>query len=333
MAAFQHIEFLFGLLLLIPLSLIFIFVLRWKKRVKKQLGDAELVNTLVRHHSAKNYNSKFLLVLAVLILCILAAANLRMPQQGEGDSRNGIDIMVALDVSNSMMAQDVKPSRLERAKQVLSKMVEVMGDNRMGLVLFAGQAFLQMPLTSDLSAAKIYISNASPNAVPVQGTVIGDAIRMCLASLDNKEKKYKAVILISDGEGHDEKAADAVNALVENGVVLHTIGIGSPQGATIFDPTINDLKRDDAGNPVVSKLNEKDLEDFAKQTGGNYHLFSNADEVVNGVMASINQMEKKNLGNGGQRQYVSFFPWFLLVAFLVLLLEIIIPESKKKWFS
>jgi Ca-activated chloride channel homolog len=333
MLSFQHFEFLFALVLLVPLTLVFTLVLRWKKKVKKELGDPELVDALVRGHSVKNYNSKFLMVLAVFILCIMAAANLRKPMQGEGGERTGIDIMVALDVSNSMLAQDVKPNRLERAKQVLTKMVEEMGDNKMGLVLFAGQAFLQMPLTSDLAAAKIYISNASPAAVPTQGTVIGDALRLCDASLDTKDKKYKAIILISDGEGHDEKAAEAVKALAENGVVLYTVGIGSPQGATIFDPNINDLKRDDAGNPVISKLNEEDLENFARQTGGSYHYFTNADDVVNGIMSSIDQMEKKSIGKGGQRQYTSYFPWFLLAAFVVLILEIFIPESKKKWFS
>jgi Ca-activated chloride channel homolog len=333
MPSFQHTEYLLGLALLFPLVLFFVLVLRWKRNVKKQLGDPELINALTKDYSPKNYNYKFLLVAAALALCVLGAANLRTPKTSKTGNRSGIDVMVALDVSNSMLAQDVKPNRLERAKQVLNRIIDKMGDNRMGLVVFAGQAFLQMPLTSDLAAAKLYVSNANPDAVPSQGTVIGDALRLCNASLDTKEKKYKAVILITDGEGHDEKALDVVKDLQDNGVVVHTIGIGSPQGATILDPATNDLKKDESGNVVVSKLNEKDLQAIAAQTGGAYHLFTNPDEVTNAVIGSLNQMEKKQIGGASERSYDSYFQWFLLAAFILLLLETIIPERKIKWFA
>ncbi|MDQ6813518.1 MAG: VWA domain-containing protein, partial [Bacteroidota bacterium] len=242
-------------------------------------------------------------------------------------------VMVALDVSNSMLAQDVKPNRLERAKQVLGKIIDKMGNNRMGMVVFAGQAFLQMPLTTDLVAAKLYVSNASPDAVPTQGTVIGDALRLCNTSLDTKEKKYKAVILISDGEDHDEKATEVLKELQDNGVVVYTVGIGSPDGAPIFDPALNDFKKDENGNTIISKLNEQDLQNIAAQTGGKYQLFSTADDVAANVVSSINQMEKKQIGGTGIRVYNSFFQWFLLLAVVFLILEIIIPERKMKWFS
>jgi Ca-activated chloride channel family protein len=333
MLSFQHTEFLLGLLVLLPLCALFFFVIRWKKKVKKQIGDVELVDALTADYSAKNYNYKFILIAAALSLCIIAAANLRAPAKGNTGIRTGIDVMVALDVSNSMLAQDIKPNRLERAKQVISRIIDKMGNNRMGMIVFAGQAFLQMPLTSDLAAAKLYVSNASTDAVPTQGTVIGDALKMCNTALNTKEKKYKAVILISDGEDHDEKAEEAVKELQDNGVVVYTIGIGSPEGAPIFDAASNDYKKDENGNTVVSKLNEKDLQDIASQTGGQYYLFTNADEVANSAAASIDQMEKKQIGGTGIRVYSSYFQWFLLAAFVFLLLEIIIPERKMKWFS
>lgn len=333
MFSFQHIEYLTGLAILLPLLIFFLLALRWKKRVKRKIGDEELVNALIADHSSKNYNYKFFLLLTALALCIIAAANLRTPKQGVTGNRSGIDVMVALDVSNSMLAQDVKPNRLERAKQALNKIIEKMGDNRMGLVVFAGQAFLQMPVTADLTAAKLYVSNASPDAIPTQGTVIGDALRLCNASLDTKEKKYKAVILISDGEGHDEKVLDAVKELQDNGVVVHTIGIGSPDGAPIIEPGTNDYKKDGSGNTVVSKLNEKQLQEIASQTQGSYHLFLTADEVANAIMGSLNQMEKKQTGGASERSYSSYYQWFLLVAFILLLLETIIPERKMKWFA
>jgi len=333
MLSFQHSEFLLGLLVLIPITLLFVLVLQWKKKVKKQIGDEDLVNGLTQDYSPKYYNYKFIFIAVALALCIIGAANIRTPAAGNTGNRSGVDVMVALDVSNSMLAQDIKPSRLERAKQVLAKIIDKMGNNRMGMVVFAGQAFLQMPLTTDLGAAKLYVSNAAPDAVPTQGTVIGDALRMCNTSLDTKEKKYKAVILISDGEDHDEKAADALKELQDNGVVVYTIGIGSPEGAPIFDPALNDYKKDENGNTVISKLNEKDLQQIASQTGGNYQLFSNADEVADNVVASIDQMEKKQIGGTGIRIYNSYFQWFLLIAVILLILEIIIPERKMKWFS
>ncbi|WP_018616193.1 VWA domain-containing protein [Segetibacter koreensis] len=333
MLSFQHIEFLPGLLVLVPLCTLFIFLLRWKKKVKNQIGDEELVNALTSDYSAKNYNYKFLLIIAAIALCIVGAANIRKPAKGNTGNRAGIDVMIALDVSNSMLAQDIKPNRLERAKQVISRIIDKMGNNRMGMVVFAGQAFLQMPMTSDLAAARLYVSNAGPDAVPTQGTVIGDALRLCNTALDTKEKKYKAVILISDGEDHDEKADAALKELEDNGVVVYTIGIGSPQGAPIFDPALNDYKKDENGNTVVSKLNEKDLQKIATQTGGQYLLFTSADDVATQLAASIDQMEKKQIGGTGIRVYSSYFQWFLLIAFILLLLETIIPERKMKWFS
>ncbi|MCW3113930.1 MAG: hypothetical protein JWR18_2326 [Segetibacter sp.] len=333
MISFQNTEFLYGLLVLVPVTLLFVLVLRWKRKVKKQIGDEELVNALTSDYSPKYFNYKFLLIVAALALCVVAAANLRTPAPGNTGNRTGVDVMVALDVSNSMLAQDVKPNRLERAKQVLGKIIDKMGNNRMGMVVFAGQAFLQMPLTTDLAATKLYVSNASPNAVPTQGTVIGDALRLCNTSLDTKEKKYKAVILISDGEDQDEKAAEVLKELQDNGVVVHTVGIGSPEGAPIFDPGSNDFKKDESGNTVVSKLNEQALQTLATQTGGQYHLFTTADEVAGSVVASIDQMEKKQIGGTGIRVYNSFFQWFLLVAVILLLLETIIPERKMKWLS
>lgn len=331
MYAFQHKEFLWGFLALLPLAVIFWLVLRWKGNVKKQLGDPLLIESLTAAYAPKNFVYKFILLSLAIVLCIIAAANLRQPVGRGGGNRAGVDVMVALDVSNSMLAQDVKPNRLERAKQVLNKIMEKMGDNRLGLVVFAGQAYLQMPLTADLTSAKMYVSNAAPNAVPMQGTVVADALRICNNSLDTKEKKYKTIILISDGETHDEKTAEAIKELEESGVVVHTVGIGSPDGSPIFDAATNDYKKDENGNTVISKLNEKDLQNIAASTKGQYVLFSNADEVSEKIVTALDQMEKKQLGSTGHRQYASFFQYFLLAALALLVLEIFIPEIKMKW--
>ena len=330
MFSFQHTEFLFGLILLLPLVMLFIFVIRWKKQVKKRLGDEELINRLTGNHSNKNFNYKFFLQLAAIIVCIIGAANLRSPKASASGNRTGIDIMIALDVSNSMLAQDIKPNRLERAKQLLKTLIDKIGDNRLGLVVFAGQAYLQMPLTTDGAAAKMYITNVSPNMVPVQGTEVSAALNICNTSLGTKEKKYKAVVLITDGETHDEKSLETAASLEQNGVVVHTIGIGSVEGSPIMDPSTNDFKKDESGNTVVSKLNEQSLREIAAKTSGSYTLFTNADEVVATVLNQLDSMEKKQIGGAGPRDYNTYFQWFLLLAFILLLLEVIIPERKKK---
>jgi Ca-activated chloride channel family protein len=177
----------------------------------------------------------------------------------------------------------------------------------------------------------MFVANASPTAVPMQGTVVGEALKTCNASLNTKEKKYKAIILISDGETHDEKTEEALKELQESGVVVYTVGIGSPGGSPIMEPGTNEYKKDENGNTVVSKLNEKELQVIAQQTYGSYHLFTNANEVANRILFELSKMDKKQITGGGQRQYNTFFQWFILLAVLLLLLEIIIPERKMKW--
>ncbi|MBV9962111.1 MAG: VWA domain-containing protein, partial [Parafilimonas sp.] len=200
MLQFEHTEYLLGLFIILPIAFLFFGVLVWKKKVTKALGDENLVSQLTKNHSVKKFNLKFILITGSLALLIAAIANLRKPEPADKEKKAGIDVMIALDVSKSMWAEDTKPSRLDAAKQFISSLIDRMDDNRVGLVLFAGRAFLQMPLTSDFTVAKLYVTNASPDAVPMQGTVVGDALQLCENSLDTKQKKYKAVVLISDGE-------------------------------------------------------------------------------------------------------------------------------------
>ena len=273
MFSFEHIKLLTGLLVLIPLAILFFSVLKWKKKTSRNLGDETLINQLTKNYSALRFNLKFILILAAISLLIISAANLRKPVAGEKENKAGIDVMIALDVSKSMWAEDTKPSRLDAAKQFVGSLIDRLNNNRVGLVLFAGRAFLQMPLTTDFSVAKLYVSNASPDAVPVQGTVVGDALQLCGNSLNTKEKKYKAVVLISDGEDHDPHSTEVLQQLADNGVIVNTIGVGSAEGAPIKEPGAADYKTDADGKTVISKLNETELMQIAQKTGGNYmHL-------------------------------------------------------------
>lgn len=328
MLSFEYSFLLLGLLVIVPLVLVFALVLRWKKRVKKALGDPELVASLTRTYSSRLFLFKFVAVLLAIALGVVALANLRQPAPGSNEKRAGIDVMIALDVSKSMLSEDIKPSRLEKSKQFVNMLIDRLGDDRVGFVVFAGQAYLQMPLTSDVAAAKMFIGNATPDAVPVQGTELGDALRLCDNSLDTKQKKYKAVVLISDGEDHDPKSEEAIRTLNDHGVVVYTVGIGTPEGSPIMEPGANDYKRDENGQTVISKLNEKELSDIATQTTGKYFRLENSEETAGAVVAAMGGLDKKLVSATDNRQYTSFFPFILALAVAILIAEIFVPEVK-----
>jgi Ca-activated chloride channel family protein len=331
MFSFEHTEYLYGLSIIIPLALLFLFVLRWKKKVKKALGDEKLIDQLIKTYSAESFRLKFMLILSAIILLIIATANLRKPVVSEKEKNAGIDVMIALDLSKSMWAEDIKPSRLEASKQFINSLFDKLNNDRVGLVLFAGRAFLQMPLTTDFSVAKLYVSNASPDAVPMQGTVIGNALELCENSFNTQEKKFKSIILVTDGEDHDPHAIEILQQLSDNGIIVNTVGVGSVEGAPIMEPGSNTYKVDVNGQTVISKLNEAELRQIAQNTGGIYQHLDGVSSAVNNVTAILNNMDKKAIeGSGDTKQYASFYPFFVLLALLMLLFEIFIPETKRK---
>ena len=203
MYQFQHIELLPALAVIPLFVLLFVLVIRWKKTTIKKIGDLSLVNQLIKGYSAHKFVAKFILSLLALSAIIIGMMNLQKPGQMENIERKGVDVLIALDVSKSMLAEDSKPNRLEVAKQLVNKLMNQLQNDRIGLILFAGRAYMQMPLTTDHGAARMYVQNASPDVVPTQGTVIGEALRLSSSAFNSKEKKYKAVVLITDGEDHD----------------------------------------------------------------------------------------------------------------------------------
>ncbi|HMK27846.1 MAG TPA: VWA domain-containing protein, partial [Chitinophagaceae bacterium] len=232
---FQYKEFVWLFTGIAVLFLLFIGLIRWKKKVKKRIGDKRLVDLLISNYSPTRFTSKFILLSAAFSVGIIAAMNPRKPGGSDNINRKGIDVAIALDVSKSMLATDLAPDRLERAKQFISKLINEMPDDRVALILFAGKAYLQMPLTIDHNAAQMFVSSAAPGSVPQQGTVISDALKMGANVFNNADKKFKAVILISDGEDHDEDAVTTARSLAQQGVMINTVGIGSPGGAEIID--------------------------------------------------------------------------------------------------
>lgn len=328
MFRFEHTILLLVLVLVPFLVLLYWAVIRWKKRTVKKIGDPALVQQLISNYSPARFRWKFIMIVTAFVLAAIGLANLQRADQVAQVNRQGVDVMIALDVSKSMLAEDIQPNRLQRAKLLVNKLIDELDNDRIGLVVFAGRAYLQMPLTSDHSAAKMYVNAASTASVPTQGTVIGEALQICNNAFDKEQKKFKAVILISDGEDHDEKAVEIARTMAEDGVLLHTIGIGTSSGAQIIDPDTKEVKLNADGTPVITRVNEKELMDLAMTGNGSFQLLADADAAVNRVLKEIDGMEKKTIKDNSLLNYRSFFPWFLGGAILVLILELLYPERK-----
>ncbi len=328
MLHFQYIEYLISLAVL-PIILLFYFLLiRWKKNARKKLGDPSLVRQLTRGFSSNKFKLKFTLFLTGFVICALAVAGLVEPDGTQKVNRKGIDLMIALDVSKSMLAQDIKPSRLERAKQVVTKIIDNSPDDKIGLVIFAGRAYLQMPMTIDHVSAKMYLSSASPDDVPTQGTVIGQALKMSYAAFNPKEKTYKAIVLISDGEDHDKDALKIAKQLGKEGIMVNTVGIGSSEGAPILDPETNSDKRDDKGNIVITKLNEDELVNIAKNGNGLYQLYTTTNEVAGNIKNKLSGIGQSTISDSSFSSFKQYFQYFLVAAFLIFIIEFFISERK-----
>jgi tetratricopeptide (TPR) repeat protein len=328
MPQFQYIQLLWALLLIPVLVGVYFYARRKKQLAFKKIGDEALVKELTASYNRSSFWKKFVLVITAMALILVSIANLRSQEGAQKISRNGIDVMIALDVSKSMLAKDIQPNRLERAKQLLNRLIDKMSNDRIGIVVFAGKAYLQMPLTADHSAAKMYLSAATPETVPTQGTVISDALKMCFASFNAKEKKYKAVVLISDGEDHDENALKIAEQMAGEGVSINTVGIGSPQGAPIMDETTNELKKDAEGNTVITKLNEEELRSIADKGNGTYQLFTNTDAAVAGIYDQLATMDRRTVTDDSLVNWKSWFQYLLGAALLFLIIELFISEIK-----
>lgn len=329
-------DYLYGLLLIPLFILLFWLMRRWRKNALQRFGEASLVKNLLPDASSNKPWIKFVLFVVAFALVIVGIADPQIGTKLEEVKREGVDIMVALDVSNSMKAQDIKPSRLDRSKQAISRLIEKLQNDRIGIVIFAGQAYVQLPLTSDYGAAKLFLNTIDTDLVPTQGTSVGAAIEKATNSFDKNSKKHKALIVITDGEDHEEDAMKAAKEAVDQGIIIHTIGMGSPGGGPI--PTYKNgnpsgFLKDKEGNTVVTKLDETILRKIALTGKGQFVRASNSEDGLNKILAEINKMEKRNFGTKMFTDYEDRFQYFLAAALLFLLLEIFIGERKSKWLE
>jgi Ca-activated chloride channel family protein len=331
MLHFQYIEYLLALIAVPLLIFLYSQLIKWKQRTAKKIGDPALVKELTADYSPKRFLSKFILFVTAFVFCVFAVAGLVTPDGNQKINRKGTDLMIALDVSKSMLAQDIKPNRLERAKQVISKILDNAPDDRIGLVIFAGRAYLQMPLTVDHEAAKMYLSSASPDDVPTQGTVIADALRMCDAAFNPNDKTFKSILLISDGEDHDNDAIKVTKKLAKDGIMVNTIGIGSPEGSPIPNSEGDQFLKDDKGETVISKLNQTELSDIAKAGNGIYQLYNGTDQVAANVKKQLAGIgTETGISDSSYASFRQYFQYFLAVAFILLLIEFFFSEKSKQ---
>lgn len=279
---------------------------------------------------------KFFTSFTAFAFIILGIANPQIGTKMEEVKREGVDIMIALDVSNSMKAEDIKPNRLESAKQEISHMIDKFQNDRLGLIVFAGDSYLQLPLTTDYSAARLILSTIDTDVVPIPGTAIGSAVKLAMKSFASGEKKHKVIIIISDGENHEDDAITTAKDAVEDGAVVHTVGMGSPDGVPIpvYQNGIQSgFRKDQDGNTVVTKLDEQALKQIAESGGGMYIRATNQQDELDTIFKNIQSMEKKEFGAKIFTEYEDRFQYSLAIGLLLLLIEYFISERKNRWLS
>ena len=335
MFRFANPEYFWGLLI-IPLLLVFyIFSRIARKRAVKRFGSEEIISGLMPYASKSRPTFKFIILMLALACFITGIARPQFGSKLKKIKREGVELIIALDVSNSMLAEDIEPNRLERAKRAISWLVDRLNDDKIGLIVFAGQAYTQLPITTDYNSAKMFLASVNTEIVPVQGTAIGAAIELATRSFTPSQEANKAIIIITDGENHEDDAVAMAQAANEKGIIVHTIGMGLPQGAPIpvYRGGMKDYRKDNEGNPVVTKLNETMLEQISSAGNGIYVRANNAQVGLNTLFDEINKMEKTEMEARIYSEYDDQFQYFFAIGLALLLIEFMIMERKNRYLK
>jgi Ca-activated chloride channel family protein len=329
---FANPDFLYLLLLLPVLVLLYIINEIRKKRAFKRLGDIRLVASLVPEMSKIRPVIKFILQITAFTAGIIMLSRPQFGSKIEDVKKQGVEVIIALDVSNSMLAEDIQPDRLTRAKQAISRLVDNLDNDKIGLIVFAGDAYTQIPITTDYVSAKMFLSTINPEMVPKQGTAIGAAIKLGIKSFSPGEGKSKAIIIITDGENHEDDPVPVAEEASKAGIIIHTIGIGSIEGVPV--PVVTngrkEFLKDVDGNTVISKLDEDILKKIAVSSNGNYVRASNSNIGLDEIFSEIRKMKKQDLESTMYTEYNDQFQFFAALALIMLLLDFIIMERKNR---
>ena len=335
MFRFESPQYLYLLLVLVALAAIHYYIIYKKKRQVKRFGDPELTRQLFLGVSRWRPEVKFWITMLALASFIVALARPQFGTRLDTRERTGIEAIIALDVSNSMLAEDVKPNRLEKAKMMVSNMVDGMRDDKIGLIVFAGQAFVQLPITSDYVSAKMFLETISPSMMSVQGTDIAEAINLSMRSFTQQEDVSRAIFVITDGEDNEARGVEAAKQAASQGVRVYVLGIGNPGGAPIPIPGTGQYIIDDEGNTVISRLSEEMCREIATAGNGSYIYVDNSSSAQKKLSEQVDRLAKAKMESQIYSEYDEQFQGFVLIGILLLLLDVFLleRESKSTWLS
>lgn len=322
------------LLIILPFVAIFYFYSNYRrtKRLRKY-GDPELLSMLMPEASAHRPVFKFWVLWIALGLSIVMLARPQFGTRLEKVKRSGIETIIALDISNSMLAEDVVPSRLEKAKSLISRLVSNFNDDKVGLIVFAGDAFTQLPITSDYISAKMFLESITPSLISSQGTNIGEAIRLAIKSFTPQEKVGRAIIVITDGENHEGGAVEAAKEAASKGMKVFVLGIGSPDGSPIPLEGSNDYRKDNQGNVIVTRLNEQMCREVAQVGNGVYIRVDNSSSAQSLLQKEIDKLTKSDLESTVYSNYNEQFPALAWIIIVLLIIEVVVLDKKNPLFK
>lgn len=336
MVRFEHSEYLWWLFLVVAGIVGSLFYHRWKEKKRNSFAKSELFQEITGSYSKKKTVWKNVFFFLSMTCLIIALVNPQYGSKLETVRSEGADIMIALDVSNSMNAQDISPTRLEHSKREINQLIHQLNGSRIGIVVFAGQAYVQLPITMDYSAAKLFLPTINSGLVPVQGTAIGSAIDLCVESFDKKSTAGKAIIVISDGENHEDDAVEAAKEAKEQGMIVYTIGMGSTAGAPIpiyKNGQVSGYLNDENGNGVVTKMNPEMLSEVAQAGGGSFVQATNSDAGLGFILSNIDKIKKSANKSQIYSDFESRYQFFMGLAILFLMLDLFLATRKSAWIE
>jgi Ca-activated chloride channel family protein len=326
--------YLYFLIVIPILAMLFLYVYYWKAKKQKEFGDLDLLKKLSPEKSVFKQVLKFVVVLLGLTFIIIGLVNPKMGTKLETVKRQGIDIIFALDVSKSMLAEDVAPSRLEKSKQLVSQIINQLGSDRIGIIAYSGSAFPVLPITSDYGVAKMFLQSMNPGMISAQGTSIDQAITLATTFVDKKDKTNKLLVIISDGEDHTDEYQEALEEAKKLGLKILTIGVGTEKGGPIplkRNGIVESFQRDQNDEVVITKRNEEVLKTVAKSANGGYVDGNSTKTVLDYVKNALDNIQKTEFESTQMADFKSQFQWFLGFGFFLLFLDIFLLERKTKW--
>ena len=330
-------SYLYLLSILPVMVVLFVFLQIWKKRTQRKFADLSLLKRLTPDRSNFKSALKLIFILLGIASLTMALVNPKIGTKLETVKREGVDIVFAVDVSKSMLAEDIAPNRLEKAKRLVSEIINQLASDRIGIIAYAGQAFPQLPITTDYGAAKMFLQNMNTDMLSSQGTAIDQAIELASTYYDDEEQTNRVLFIISDGEDHSEgDVSNAVEDAINEGIRVFTIGVGKTKGAPIplkRNGIVESLKKDNKGEVVITKLNEDVLQEIADEGNGEYINGENTEEAVAFIKEQLNQMDKKEFEAKQFAEFKDQFQWFLAAGLLFLFLDIFVLDRKTKWLK